>query len=47
MQGPEDIVRLHQAGARGFLVGEALMRADEPGALIRALKSAIHAPAMH
>ncbi len=34
MQGPDDIQRLHSAGARGFLVGEALMRADEPGALI-------------
>lgn len=45
MQGPEDILRLHSAGARGFLVGEALMRAEEPGKLIRALKSATHAPA--
>lgn len=47
MQGPEDILRLHAAGARGFLVGEALMRADEPGDLIRALKSAVQTPAMH
>lgn len=47
MQGPEDILRLHGAGARGFLVGEALMRADAPGELIQALKSAIHTPAMH
>lgn len=45
MQGPEDIQRLHRAGARGFLVGEALMRADHPGDLIRDLKSAVHAAA--
>jgi indole-3-glycerol phosphate synthase len=47
MQGPDDVVRLHHAGARGFLVGEALMRADEPGEVIRALKSATITPAMH
>ena len=46
MQGPEDILRLHHAGARGFLVGEALMRAQQPGELIRSLKSAVHTPAM-
>lgn len=46
MQGPQDILRLHGAGARGFLVGEALMRAEQPGELIRALKSATQTPAM-
>lgn len=45
MRGPEDIQRLHDAGARGFLVGEALMRSEDPGAAIRAFKSAIHAHA--
>jgi indole-3-glycerol phosphate synthase len=45
MQGPEDILRLHAAGARGFLVGEALMRAEEPATAIRSLKTAVHAPA--
>jgi indole-3-glycerol phosphate synthase len=45
MQGPEDILRLHEAGARGFLVGEALMRAEDAGAAIRALKTAVHAHA--
>ncbi len=46
MRGPEDIARLHGAGARGFLVGEALMRAEEPAAAIRALKSAVQSPVM-
>jgi indole-3-glycerol phosphate synthase len=45
MRGPEDIARLHRAGARAFLVGEALMRSDDPAAAIRGLKSAVHAPA--
>jgi indole-3-glycerol phosphate synthase len=44
MRGPEDIQRLHEAGARGFLVGEALMRAEDPAATIRALKAAVNAP---
>jgi indole-3-glycerol phosphate synthase len=45
MREPEDILRLHRAGARGFLIGEALMRADDPAAAIRSLKAAVHAPA--
>lgn len=38
MRGPADIQRLHRAGARGFLVGEALMRSENPAAVIRTLK---------
>ncbi|HZT11498.1 MAG TPA: indole-3-glycerol phosphate synthase TrpC, partial [Candidatus Baltobacteraceae bacterium] len=36
-----DIVRLQRAGARAFLVGEALMRAEDPAALIASLKSSL------
>ncbi|HEV3153671.1 MAG TPA: indole-3-glycerol phosphate synthase TrpC [Candidatus Baltobacteraceae bacterium] len=41
MQGPEDIIRLHGAGAKAFLIGEALMRADDAAQLIVSLKSAV------
>lgn len=33
-----DVLRLQQAGARGFLVGEALMREDDIGAKLRELQ---------
>jgi indole-3-glycerol phosphate synthase len=36
----EDVVRATAAGARAVLVGEALMRADDPGAVIRDLRGA-------
>src|SRR6185503_10499988 len=34
-----DLLRLHAAGFHGFLIGEALMTADDPGAVLRALLS--------
>ncbi|HZZ66436.1 MAG TPA: hypothetical protein VFE17_13100, partial [Candidatus Baltobacteraceae bacterium] len=44
MRAPADIARLACAGAQGFLVGEALMRADDPAAALRTMKSAVQAP---
>jgi indole-3-glycerol phosphate synthase len=38
MRSPEDLERLGKAGARGFLIGEALMKAERPAALIASLK---------
>jgi indole-3-glycerol phosphate synthase len=38
MRDIEDVERLRRAGARGFLIGEALMRAADPSELIRSLK---------
>jgi indole-3-glycerol phosphate synthase len=32
-----DLQRLHAAGFQGFLIGEALMRAEDPGGALRAL----------
>ena len=34
---PEDLARLRSAGVRAALVGESLMRAEDPGAALRAL----------
>ncbi len=38
VQHAGDIANLYTRGARGFLVGESLMRADDPGSLIAELK---------
>jgi len=40
VHGPDDIARLYARGARGFLVGESLMRAADPEAFMAQLKSA-------
>jgi indole-3-glycerol phosphate synthase len=37
---PEDVAALYAAGAHGFLIGEALMRSDEPAAFVGELKRA-------
>ncbi len=33
----KDVERMHKAGARGLLIGETLLRADDPGAKIKEL----------
>jgi indole-3-glycerol phosphate synthase len=35
IQSPDDIQRLHGLGYRGFLIGESLMRADDPAEALR------------
>ena len=34
-----DLRRLHEAGYRGFLIGETLMRADDPAEALRNLRT--------
>lgn len=38
MRDISDLERLRRAGARGYLIGEALMRSNDPAALIAALR---------
>lgn len=38
LKHPTDLERLHNAGYRGFLIGETLMRADDPAAALRSFR---------
>ena len=40
IRSPDDVARLRKVGASNFLVGVALVRAPDPGALLRALVAA-------
>jgi len=40
MRDAADVRRLLEAGARGFLIGESIMRAEDPAAFIRSLRAA-------
>lgn len=42
--GPDDVIAYRRAGADAVLVGEHLMRADDPEAATRVLVSALHTP---
>jgi indole-3-glycerol phosphate synthase len=41
LRTPDDLRRLRALGYRGFLVGETLMRADQPERILRALLAAV------
>jgi len=44
MQDASDVARLRASGARGFLVGEALMRSEDPRSLVGALRAGARNP---
>lgn len=44
MQDASDVARLRASGARGFLVGEALMRSEDPRSLVGALRAGARSP---
>jgi indole-3-glycerol phosphate synthase len=44
MQDASDVARLRASGARGFLVGEALMRSEDPRSLVDALRAGARNP---
>jgi indole-3-glycerol phosphate synthase len=41
IRAPSDVARLAAAGARGVLVGEAIMHSDDPAAFLRAIRSVV------
>ncbi len=44
MRDASDVARLRASGARGFLIGEALMQSEDPGSLIAALRAGARRP---
>jgi indole-3-glycerol phosphate synthase len=44
MQDASDVARLRASGARGFLIGEALMRSDDPRSLVEVLRAGARNP---